>query len=283
VRAEVEVPVPLVQLRRRWEDPGDWLAPLAEEAERDGRAFVLRVGPTARPALLARRVRAEILGSRRTAGGGIVLWLRWEAADHPGLFPALDGEVAFTPLVGARTRAALTGSYVPPLGALGDHLDRRLLHRLADRTVQAFLLRLTDALASGMPAEITLPADATSPARARRFVEECGPRLAGDADTDDLRLLVSELVTRAIAGGGSVRVRLVPIVGGVVAEVHDDDPVLPRAEERAPLMPGETPRPMLLIDRLADGWGAVASGQGKTIWLRLLSTPTPTAPLRSAG
>lgn len=266
VSASAEVPVAASQLRRRLSDARQWLAPLAEEAEEEGRSAVLRVGPATRPELLGRRVRAQILGTMPGPGGSIVAWLRWEAVERQVLFPVLDGELQVTPLDAARSCVTLVGSYVPPLGALGNRLDRRLLHRVAERTVRVFVERLAAGLADWAPAEITLPPRPDSPAAARHFVDTVDAPFVAEVDRDVLRLLVSELVSRAVGGHSPVRVRLIPMAAGVVAEVSDADPVAPGA---ARSLEQQAPGEVFFVDRLADGWGVTPVGAGKTVWFRL--------------
>jgi len=70
------------------------------------------------------------------------LALRWEAAGvGGGLFPVLDADLTLTAR-GEGTVLAMAGSYRPPLGGLGEALDRTLLHRVAAATVRSFLARV---------------------------------------------------------------------------------------------------------------------------------------------
>ena len=62
-----------------------------------------------------------------------------EAADHPYLFPTLDGElVALGMQPEAETRICLTGRYRPPLGVAGAIGDRLGGQRRAEGSVEAF-------------------------------------------------------------------------------------------------------------------------------------------------
>ncbi len=70
------------------------------------------------------------------------LALRWEATGAgSGLFPVLDADLRLAP-DGAGTMLTLAGAYRPPLGPLGQALDRALLHRVADATVRTFVGRV---------------------------------------------------------------------------------------------------------------------------------------------
>ena len=70
--------------------------------------------------------------------------------------PALDADIQLTDDGGDRTRVTLTGSYRPPLGALGDRLDRILLRAVALATIKALLTQIAAAL-EGAPAEASDP------------------------------------------------------------------------------------------------------------------------------
>jgi len=85
------------------------------------------------------RVQArELSWTDRTAG----LALRWEAIGTSGvLFPVLDADLRLTP-EGEGTVLTLAGAYRPPLGPVGQALDRALLHKVAEATVRTFLTRV---------------------------------------------------------------------------------------------------------------------------------------------
>jgi hypothetical protein len=85
------------------------------------------------------RVQVRELSWIDTSAG---LALRWEAAGvGGGLFPVLDADLTLTTR-GEGTMLAMAGAYRPPLGGLGEALDRTLLHRLAAGTVRSFLARV---------------------------------------------------------------------------------------------------------------------------------------------
>ena len=85
------------------------------------------------------RVQARELSWTDTTAG---LALRWEATGPGGgLFPVLDADLRLAP-DGDGSVLTLAGAYRPPLGPLGQALDRALLHRVAVATVQSFLARV---------------------------------------------------------------------------------------------------------------------------------------------
>jgi hypothetical protein len=86
------------------------------------------------------RVQVRELAWTGTSAG---LAIRWEATGPGGgLFPVLDADIRLAPAGERATLLTLAGSYRPPLGALGDALDRRILHRVAAATIRRFLTEL---------------------------------------------------------------------------------------------------------------------------------------------
>jgi anti-sigma regulatory factor (Ser/Thr protein kinase) len=87
-----------------------------------------------------------------------------------------------------------------------------------------------------------------------------------------LALLLSELVTNAIQHGGAgptetIQIRLASTPQRVRVEVHDPGPGGPRTTSS---QAGQTGYGLLLVDRLADGWGREESGSGGSMaWFEL--------------
>ena len=70
------------------------------------------------------------------------LALRWEATGPGGgLFPVLDADLRLAP-DGAGTMLTMAGSYRPPLGPLGEALDRAILRRVAAATIRSFVAQV---------------------------------------------------------------------------------------------------------------------------------------------
>jgi hypothetical protein len=96
---------------------------------------VARVGP----GVVSRLVRVQVRELSWTAKSG-GLALRWEATGTGGkLFPVLDADLTLVDFGTQGTLVALAGVYRPPLGPLGQALDRAVLHRVAVATIRAFL------------------------------------------------------------------------------------------------------------------------------------------------
>jgi anti-sigma regulatory factor (Ser/Thr protein kinase) len=87
-----------------------------------------------------------------------------------------------------------------------------------------------------------------------------------------LALLLSELVTNAIQHGGAgphetIQVRLSSTPQRVRVEVHDPGSTSPRPRDRLDSGGGYG---LLLVDRLADGWGREeTTGGGSIAWFEL--------------
>lgn len=119
-----------------------------------------------------------------------------------------------------------------------------------------------------------LPADLTSPSRARQAIRDALAAWAIDDPDGDGELLASELVTNALqhAPGASVgmAVRLESTNGqsrGITCEVTDSSPSLPAARQARPDQ--EHGRGMAIVQALAAATGARVGQAGKTTWFTL--------------
>jgi hypothetical protein len=74
-----------------------------------------------------------------TAGPATRLALEWEAATMPRLFPLMKGELAIYPLTPTETQLDFSGTYEPPLGALGKTVNAIVGHRIAEVSVHRFI------------------------------------------------------------------------------------------------------------------------------------------------
>lgn len=117
-----------------------------------------------------------------------------------------------------------------------------------------------------MAIRLSLPPDATAPGVARdRIVELTSPLPA--KTTEDVRLLVSELVTNAVKYAGlrrRERIDLVAIVRPTRVEVLVRYPEHEGFTPTLPLEPDEGSRwGLFLVDRICDRWSVVQT-QGLT-------------------
>ncbi|MFB7913609.1 ATP-binding protein [Streptomyces sp. NPDC056061] len=108
--------------------------------------------------------------------------------------------------------------------------------------------------------------------RTARLVAEWGyPELSGDA-----ALLVSELATNALLHGAVperlFRVRLALVPGVLRIEVSDACGEHPHGPGERMGAGDETGRGLLVVDRVADRWGAESRVVGKTVFAELALT-----------
>lgn len=106
------------------------------------------------------------------------------------------------------------------------------------------------------------------PAQARRAVRECAERLGLQDESDDLVLVVSEMVTNAVRHGRPpVALDLYADGESVLVRVGDGSPHPPLAREADD--DAESGRGMALMQVLAAEHGVDRSPPGKTVWARL--------------
>jgi len=117
---------------------------------------------------------------------------------------------------------------------------------------------------------VELPADTSSPSRARAIVSDLLHRWQLADLEEAATLLVSELVTNGVrhAGTGMQLVLTRQTATQIRVAVIDKAPaadVRPRESDGA----AEGGRGLFLVDHLSTGWGSVADGAGKTVWFEL--------------
>jgi hypothetical protein len=79
--------------------------------------------------------------------------LRWQAADAPGLFPAMNGALRVYPLSFTETQVELVGSYDPPMGVLGSAVDAVVGHRIAEASIHRFVRAIVERLRQELASE----------------------------------------------------------------------------------------------------------------------------------
>ena len=120
----------------------------------------------------------------------------------------------------------------------------------------------------------TFSSTPASAGEARRFVERALDEAGLSHLAYDAALLVSELVANAILHAGTpFDVVVKPDGGRVRVEVHDGSPELP-VRKRYSTMSG-TGRGLLLVERMAAGWGADPTSKGKVVWFDLHRRSAP--------
>ena len=145
VRLDVSFAVAREKLRRLGQSGA--LSRTSEDAYGPG---LTRVGAAGVSKLVRVQVR-ELAWTDLSAG----LALRWEATGPGiGLFPVLDADLKLVP-DGEGTVLTMAGSYRPPLGSLGEALDRAILRRVAAAAIKSFVAQVA--------AQITGPPVLTAP------------------------------------------------------------------------------------------------------------------------
>jgi|SRR5919204_2195193 hypothetical protein len=117
----------------------------AVEAIDHGHTVLAEVGFPVAGRRVGKQVEIE-LGDAVETPSRTWLPLVWRATGAGGLFPSLEGELEAAPLGKDLTHIGLSARYKPPFGVLGTTLDRMLLHRIAEATIQDFLQRVAEAV-----------------------------------------------------------------------------------------------------------------------------------------
>jgi hypothetical protein len=125
---------------------GGLLRRACDDAYRDLESGLARVGPLGAAPGMSKLVVVRF-GDMTVHEDFAVAALRWEATGPGGaLFPALDADIKLTPAGDDATVLAISGVYRPPLGGLGEGLDRVVLRRVAQATIQTFTHRIAAAV-----------------------------------------------------------------------------------------------------------------------------------------
>jgi hypothetical protein len=141
-RVEVDVPFARVCDVLRG-DPAGWIPSLSEDPS--GRLIcTISVNFGGH---LQRRAQLGI-GAVESGEGWATVPVSWRAADADVLFPTFAGELQAALLPEERCELAMLGSYQPPLGAVGELVDRLVLHRVAGQALSRFLERTAGQVAN---------------------------------------------------------------------------------------------------------------------------------------
>ena len=148
IRYYIELPLPVAQVEQALVgSPAEWLSAVAGEAQARGDGLLGEVGVGSLGARLRRQVRIS-LGEPERFPSMTSLPLTWEPVGLEGLLPRLDAHLELGMLGGDQTQLAISARYRPPLGVVGQAIDRILLHRVAEATVKDFLDRVGQAITS---------------------------------------------------------------------------------------------------------------------------------------
>lgn len=147
VKSYTTMPVDFERIRRRLEGcPRVWIEAAADEAEGHGERLLTDVGLQGR----SRRSRpaglevGEPVYTERT----ISLPVRMQVQDAARLLPSLEGNVEAAWLGAGHTYLALSVQYEPAPEALGQPVDRVLLHRVIEAVALRFVASAAERLVS---------------------------------------------------------------------------------------------------------------------------------------
>ncbi|TJZ45326.1 serine/threonine protein phosphatase [Streptomyces piniterrae] len=162
--------------------------------------------------------------------------------------------------------ARLTGPNPPPLEPLCDEVLDMLGPGDRDDDI-ALLAARFDGIAPSDVAYWYLDPKAQTAGQARRLARRALARWGLEELTDQVELLVSEVVTNAVRyAERPVTLRLLR-TDVLRCEVGDDVPQLPRLRQARPSDEGG--RGLYLVNRMARRWGATRLSMGKVVWFEL--------------
>ena len=120
----------------------------------DGGAQLAKVGVKVANVPIYKHVRLQ-LGSSHLAAqrDSVMVAVSWTAVGGPPLFPSMEGTLHADPYGSQSTRLTLNARYDPPMRALGTLIDRVLMHRLAQSTMDDFVHRLAASLTDALRRE----------------------------------------------------------------------------------------------------------------------------------
>ena len=146
IRYYIELPLSVAVVEQALVDSSaGWLSAVAGEAQARGDGLLGEVGVGPLGARLRRQVKIR-LGEPVGFPSMTSLPLTWEPVGLEGLLPRLDATIEVGALGEDRTQLAISARYRPPLGVVGQAVDRVLLHRVAEATLKDFLDRLGAAI-----------------------------------------------------------------------------------------------------------------------------------------
>lgn len=132
-----------------------WFREISDQAYAAGLAVLAQAEPPVDVDGLPKSMQVRMSGPReRTTGFAYAL--RWEARGLAGgLFPALDADLSLIRVDAIRTRLAIVACYRPQPGV---QLDRLMLSRAAQTTLQSVVDGLVRAITQSVPAFACTPA-----------------------------------------------------------------------------------------------------------------------------
>jgi len=139
----VDIPYPHVAMRLERLFPA--LDTMASGAFSNERLAEVRLGPGAGQPKLAKQVQLRwsvpIVDDDRW-----MVSLAWSATGTAAIFPRMEADLSAIARESEQTLIRFRGNYEPPLGPIGDALDRVGFHHVAEGTVENFITRVVEHL-----------------------------------------------------------------------------------------------------------------------------------------
>jgi hypothetical protein len=152
VRYILELDLPFTDVEQALlRSPRDWVPGVAAEAEARGELLLAEVGFGRSAYRVGKKVEIE-LGETMRFPSKTILPMSWRPVGGESLFPSLEADVEVAALGVKRTQLSISARYRPPLGVVGQVIDRALLHRVAEATLKDFLDRAGEAISAITPA-----------------------------------------------------------------------------------------------------------------------------------
>jgi len=111
---------------------GTWFPRLLDEVGGGDRRRLAAIGFPIAGVHVQKRVEVEIEEPSAEAARAR---FSWKPTFPRRLFPEFDGQVELAPVDPEVTRVTVSGTYVPPMGAVGRSVDEAVMHRAAEATV----------------------------------------------------------------------------------------------------------------------------------------------------
>lgn len=125
-------------------EPDEWVSQIFQQALEDSDLVRVRLGVGER-IRLSKEAWVQ-LGEPEALKRGVLIPIRIQVTGAPMLFPTLEGEIEIAAIGGELTQLTLRGNYRPPIGAIGDAIDKVLLHRVVESSIKHFVEAMAKSL-----------------------------------------------------------------------------------------------------------------------------------------
>ena len=125
------------------EAPEAWVPDLARDASARGERLLVELGFDVAATRFGREAVIRIdppvhLGEKTT------IPMRWSPTKPDSMIPVFEADLEIAPWGPGTTQLALSVRYRPPLGRVGNAIDRAVMHRVAEAIVKDFLDRVRE-------------------------------------------------------------------------------------------------------------------------------------------